>query len=128
MRFLVNENVSGSVIAALRQRGHDVLSAKENMRGQSDSAILRRAAQERRVVVTHDKDFGELAFRERLPAECGIVLVRLADPDPDREVSRILEVLESGLPWAGHFAVVTDVRVRLRPVPPPAPKQDRFGQ
>ena len=63
MRFLVNENVTGTVIQELRQRGHDVLSVKESMRSEADDAILARAQTEERIVVTHDKDFGELAFR-----------------------------------------------------------------
>ena len=77
MRFLMNENVSGTVIRTLRRGGHDVLSAKESMRGESDPAILEPARREGRLLVTHDKDFGELAFRSRLPAECGVVLFRL---------------------------------------------------
>ena len=82
MRLLANENVSATVIQSLRQRGHDVLSAKESMRGESDSAVLLRARQEGRLVVTHDKDFGELAFRNCLPAECGILLFRLGGAEP----------------------------------------------
>ena len=63
MRFLVNENVTGTVIQELRQRGHNVLSVKESMRSEQDDVILARAQREQRLVVTHDKDFGELAFR-----------------------------------------------------------------
>src|SRR5438105_3553098 len=68
MRFLANENVTGTVIQELRQRGHDVLSVKESMRSEEDDVILARAQAEQRIVVTHDKDFGELAFRSQLPA------------------------------------------------------------
>lgn len=117
MRMIVNENVSATVIGELRQRGPDVLSVKESMRSASDEAILARAQAEQRVVVTHDKDFGELAFRSRLPAACGIVLLRLSDPDRDTDNRRIIEALESRSDWAGHFAVVMDNRVRLRPLP-----------
>jgi predicted nuclease of predicted toxin-antitoxin system len=63
MRIVANENVSATVIARLRADGHDVLSVKETMRGRGDPAILARAQTEERLVVTHDKDFGELAFR-----------------------------------------------------------------
>ena len=77
MRMIVKENVTRTVIDELRQRGHDVISVKESMRGEGDNVILARAEVEQRFVVTHDKDFGELAFRFRLPATCGIVLLRL---------------------------------------------------
>jgi predicted nuclease of predicted toxin-antitoxin system len=75
MRWLVNENVSGSVIRALRDRGHDVLSVKESLCGSADPDILATAQAEHRVLVTHDKDFGELAFRSGLPANSGVVLI-----------------------------------------------------
>jgi predicted nuclease of predicted toxin-antitoxin system len=118
MRLLANENVSATVIRVLRQRGHDVLSAKESMRGESDPAVLLRARQEGRLVVTHDKDFGELAFRNQLPAECGILLFRLGGADPDSDNRRMLEVIQGRQDWAGHFAVVTDNQIRIRPLPP----------
>ena len=118
MRFLMNENVSGTVIRTLRRQGHDVLSAKESMRGESDPTILERARREGRLVVTHDKDFGELAFRSHLPAECGVVLFRLGGRAPDADNHRILEVIEGREEWARHFAVVTDDQIRIRPLPP----------
>jgi predicted nuclease of predicted toxin-antitoxin system len=117
MRLVLNENVSATVIAELRQRGHDVLSVKESMRSASDEVILARAQAEQRLVVSHDKDFGELAFRTRLPAACGIVLLRLSGADRDTDNRRIVEALESRSDWAGHFAVVTDSRIRIRPLP-----------
>ena len=117
MRMIVNENVTRTVIDELRQRGHDVFSVKESMRGASDDVILARADAEQRLVVTHDKDFGELAFRFRLSATCGIVLFRLSGSDPDADNQRILDVLESRTDWAGHFSVSTDDRVRMRPLP-----------
>ena len=117
MRFLMNENVPGSVISALRERGHDVLSAKESLRGERDETLLVRAQAEKRLLVTQDKDFGELAFRARLPALCGIVLFRLSGADPDEDNRRILAALESDAEWTGHFDVVTPTRIRLRPLP-----------
>ena len=119
MRLLLNENISRTVIRALRERGHDVLSAKESLRGQSDQAILARASAEQRLVVTHDKDFGELAFRSRLPAECGVVLFRLAGNCPDADNARLMQAIESRDDWAGHFSVVTETQVRVRALPPP---------
>jgi predicted nuclease of predicted toxin-antitoxin system len=117
-RWIVNENVSRTVIRTLRERGHDVLSIKESLRGASDTDILARAQAEERVVVTQDKDFGELAFRFGLPAANGVVLLRLSGADAESDNRRALEVLDSDIDWAGHFAVATDDRVRVRPLPP----------
>jgi len=95
MNLLVNENVTGTVIDELRQRGHDVLSVKESMRSEDDAVILARAQAEQRIVVTHDKDFVELAFRAQLPATSGIILFRLSGSDPDADNQRMLEAIES---------------------------------
>ena len=72
---------------------------------------------EERIVVTHDKDFGELAFRAQLPASCGVMLFRLSGSKPETDNRRILEALESRTDWAGHFSVVRDDRIRMRPLP-----------
>ena len=117
MRLIANENVTGSVIQELRRRGHDVPAVKESMRSEQDDVILARAQGEYRIVVTHDKDFGELAFRSQLPSSCGVILFRLAGTDPDTDNQRILEVLEGRTDWPGHFSVVTDDRIRMRPLP-----------
>ena len=120
MRFLANENVPGPVVAALRERGHDVVWIKELMPGAEDPAVLALAQADQRVVVTSDTDFGELAFRSRLRAQCGVVLIRLdwTEPVGDNEV--IVAALTSRDSWSGLFAVVERDRVRLRPLPPPA--------
>jgi predicted nuclease of predicted toxin-antitoxin system len=117
MRLMVNENLAGTVIRELRQRGHDVLSVKESMRSEVNDAILARTQWEERIVVTHDKDFGELAFRYRLPASCGVSLLRLSGSEAGVDNRRILEALESRSDWEGHFSVITDDRIRLRPLP-----------
>jgi predicted nuclease of predicted toxin-antitoxin system len=119
MRVLVNENISRTVIEEMRRRGHDVLSAKESMLADPDEALLERARRESRVLLTQDKDFGELAFRAKLPAECGVVLFRLGGCGPESDSNRILGSIEARQDWAGHFAVVTDDRIRIRPLPDP---------
>lgn len=95
MKFMMNENISGTVIRTLRQHGHDVRSVKESMRAAPDEEVLRCAQVEQRVVVTHDKGFGELAFRFGLPATCGVILFRLSGADPGSDNRRVLEALEA---------------------------------
>lgn len=125
MRIIANENVSATVIEQLRAGGHDVLSVKESMRGQVDQAVLARAQTEQRLVVTHDKDFGELAFRSGLPASCGVILLRLSGDNPDSDNRRAIAALHSRADWVGHFSVITDDRIRMRPLPgAPAPKEE----
>jgi predicted nuclease of predicted toxin-antitoxin system len=115
--ILANENLPASAIAALRAAGHDVLWAKESLRGEPDSVILARAQMEGRLVVTQDKDFGELAFRFRLPAKCGVILLRLTGDDPDADIARMIAVISTRADWTGQFVVATDDQIRIRPLP-----------
>ncbi|HEY4688822.1 MAG TPA: DUF5615 family PIN-like protein [Anaerolineae bacterium] len=117
MRILANENFPGDAVSALRQRGHDVAWVRTDAPGSKDREVLARAQSEDRVLVTFDKDFGELAFRSRLSAQSGIVLFRIAVPSPDHLVRVVVAAFESRTDWNGHFAVVEDNRIRMTPLP-----------
>jgi len=117
MRILADENFPGPVLRALREQGHDVESVKETMRGVTDREVLEHAQREKRLVVTFDKDFGELAFRFGLPATSGVILFRLSGDGPEADNARALAALARSLEWFGNFAVVTDDRIRIRPLP-----------
>lgn len=67
MKFLVDECADEQLVEHLRANGHDVLYVMETMRGATDDVILNRAYQEQRILLTEDKDFGELVFRLRKP-------------------------------------------------------------
>jgi len=74
--LLADENISPDVVAALRRRGVDVTTATElGLGGASDAALLDRAASERRVILTHDADFGLLTIRLGIPY-FGVVFLR----------------------------------------------------
>ena len=92
------------------------------MAGAPDRTVLARAQAERRVVLTTDLDFGELAFRSGLPAGCGVVLIRLDWEQPDSDNLAIVAGLTSRDDRAGVFAVIERDRVRVRPLPPSANK------
>lgn len=87
------------------------------MRSASDPEVLARAQAEGRLVVTFDKDFGELAYRSHLPASSGVILFRLSGSSPEVDNARALAALESGIDWVGCFSVVSDDRIRVRPLP-----------
>ncbi len=82
LRILANENFPGAAVQALRERGHDVLWVRTDSPGSTDTQVLRRAVVEARILITFDKDFGELAFGYGLPTACGIVLFRLRATSP----------------------------------------------
>ena len=80
MRFLANENFPGDAVTQLKAAGHDIVWVRTAAPGMKDEDVLAWAAREARIVLTFDKDFGELAWRAGLPASSGIVLLRLPMP------------------------------------------------
>lgn len=117
MRIIANENVSRGVIQGLRDVGHDVWSVKEKSRGADDLDILVVAELEQRLILTHDKDFGELSFRPKSPASAGVILLRLSGDNPDSDNRRVLEAIASRDDWENHFSVIEANRIRMRPLP-----------
>ncbi len=113
-RFLADENFPRRAVLDLRNAGHDVFWAKCESPGVSDEKLLTQAVTEQRVLVTFDKDFGELAFRHGLAAECGIVLFRLSMKPPGPAISQVVATLQSRDDWAGHFSVVEAHQIRMR--------------
>lgn len=78
------------------------------------------AQRERRVLVTFDKDFGELAFRIGAAAAFGVVLFRINAASPDLVARTAVATFADRTDWAGSFVVVEDQRLRIRSMPPPA--------
>lgn len=117
MRFLANENLPGDAVEASRAAGHDVVWVRTAAPGSANVEVLASARHDRRIVLTFDKDFGELAWRRRLPAECGIVLFRIPMPPPSGVGDALAAILSSRSDWTGHFTVVEPGRIRMRPLP-----------
>ena len=116
MRLLANENFPRQAVEALRAQGHDVAWIADGLAGTKDADVLALAVRENRLLVTQDKDFGELAFRSRLPATCGIVLFRVT-PVPALVTEVALRVFFATADLRGKFVVVETNRVRERALP-----------
>lgn len=117
MHLCLNENMAAATVTRLRTEGDDVLWIRESSPGISDKEVLEVARSEGRLLVTFDKDFGELVFRLGAAAACGVVLFRISLPSPQEVAERIMAVLHSRDDWRGNFAVVTDDLIRLRALP-----------
>jgi predicted nuclease of predicted toxin-antitoxin system len=115
MRFLIDESTGQSVAEFLRGLGHDVLVVSEVMPQATDTDILARAVAESRIVLTNDKDFGELVFRSEQP-HAGVLLLRLQDESPGSRVRLVQTVLERcGTALPDRFVVATEKHIRIRP-------------
>jgi predicted nuclease of predicted toxin-antitoxin system len=114
---MANENLARDMVAGLRAAGHDVASVRESYRGMSDEDVLRTAQSQGRIVTTHDKRFGKLAFEAGVPATCGVILLRLRTVELDAAVRRVVSALRSECTWDGHVATIEEDRVRLHRLP-----------
>lgn len=117
-RFLANENIPLASVNRLRQAGHDVAAVIEEAPGAKDADILAWATREVRIVITFDRDYGELIYRLRLPAPPGILYLRFDPSTPEEPAEYLLQVLAlSGLSLEGKLTVVERGQIRQRPLP-----------
>ncbi len=119
MKFLADECCDAELVEALRSDGHDVFYVQETMAGAPDDEILKLAFDQERLLLTEDKDFGELVYRLRMPAH-GIILLRFNVPDESQRIPRIRELLENApARLSGNFVVLELQKTRLRPLHKP---------
>lgn len=118
MRFLVDECTGPKAAQWLRDQRHEVFSVFDEARGLDDSTILSKAFSENWILLTNDRDFGDMVFREH-HAHHGVVFLRLLDQRPAARIAALRRLLES---YAGQltdrFVVVTESQVRFSKTSP----------
>ncbi len=113
MRFIVDECTGPWISKWLIESGHDVFCIFTQARGLDDVNILNKACNESYVIITSDKDFGELVYKDKLPHK-GIVLLRLTDGSVKNRI-KVISTLISNYSEniINHFTVVTDNGLRI---------------
>lgn len=118
MRFLADENFPMPSIINLREAGHDVAAIVETDAGATDEAVLSRAVQEMRILLTFDRDHGALIFVDRLPAPTGVIYFRFVSASPQEPAERLIEIIESAsVVFEKQFTVIGSKQIRQRPLP-----------
>ena len=113
--LLADENFPITSVRRLRSVGLDVVAIVEETPGATDAQILQRAEQEQRIILTFDRDYGELIFRHRLGRPGGVVYFRYAPQTPQEPGEHLLQLIATpGLALAGNFSVVDRERIRQR--------------
>ena len=114
LRWLADECVAAELVGRLRAAGHDVAFVLEDSPGISDTEIVQRAAREDRLLLTEDRDFGELIIRQLLSVP-GVVLLRFEIRDRHAVWSRLDEVIQNPeITFWGHHTVIEVARYRTR--------------
>ena len=114
LRLLVDVSLGLSLETRIRNSGHDAVFVRDLDPRLPDSAILDLAQREDRVVVTMDKDFGELVFRSQRPHR-GVLLLRLEEQSAKASVPILSEILDRhASKLQGSFAVYQNEQLRIR--------------
>lgn len=119
MLLLVDECFPKSLVRALARRGHDVTWATLVCRSAIDEVVLAKATAEGRIVITEDRDFGTLIYRDGLDA-VGVVIVHASEyaggiTSSAEEVAVQIDLLRDSLP--GFLTTILPGRIRQRALP-----------
>jgi predicted nuclease of predicted toxin-antitoxin system len=119
MKFLANENFPGLSVKTLRESGFDVRYICEDFPSISDKAVLELAILEKRTILTHDRDYGELIFKYDFRPQEGVIYFRIDDYLPNEPAEIVLRLLSvSDFQISGLFTVVDGWdEVRQRKIP-----------
>jgi len=114
MKWLADENVERPIIEHLRRTGLDVVSVAEELPSATDSKILDLANKEGRIILTNDKDFGELAFLGQRATK-GIVLLRFKTEDSQLKIRFVARFLgKHGDDLDRKFVVLRESGARIK--------------
>lgn len=115
MRFLLDESAEFRIAAFLKGEGHDVTTIAHDYAGSlTDQEVLTIASSEQRILITNDRDFGELIFRRKL-AHAGVIYFRLPlSSTVDDKIDWLKRLLVSHQDRLDRFLVVTPRGIRVR--------------
>lgn len=92
LKFLADMNIEKAIIEEIKALGYNIICVAEINPTMTDSDVFKLANSENRILITNDKDFGEIVFRQKLVSE-GIILIRLETPDIKEKVKLVKKLL-----------------------------------
>ena len=115
-KFLVDESTGKKLCKSLVESGYDAIYVGDVIPGSSDEDVLKLAENEGRILITNDKDFGELIYRLNKPSS-GVILLRLKKDTPAARIKYISSILRSNAETLmGKFVVLTEMGYRIRKI------------
>jgi predicted nuclease of predicted toxin-antitoxin system len=114
VKFLVDVGVGKGVEIWLEEAGYDVLSMRKiNCRAQ-DIEILRLAVEEQRMILTMDKDFGDLVYNSGMP-HAGVLLLRLENATGEQKAEIVKKIIRAySDKITGNFCVFQEGKLRIK--------------
>lgn len=117
MNFLADESVDKAIVECLRENGQLVMYIAEMEPGLSDEEVIQAANKENAILITADKDFGELVYRLKRISH-GVILIRLSGLSTVRKGQIVYATVGKHMKELAHtFTVVTPGIIRIRGIP-----------
>ncbi len=116
MYFLADENFPLASTQLLIANNHVVQQVALHFQSKPDNYILILASINNQIILTFDKDFGELIFKEAKPATCGVVLFRLKNYFPITPAIILIAALNSEIRLNNFLTVIDENKIRQRPI------------
>ena len=116
MRWLIDECVDADLVVLLRESEHDVIYMSDVAPHTTDTQVMNRADRENRLLLTEDKDFGDLVFRQARPVPA-IVLLQIDSTRRSHKGARLLAAIDRfGDNLLRNYTVIEAARFRSRPL------------
>lgn len=113
MKFLTDECCDFSIIKALRENDFDIIAIAESLKGASDREVLKVSIEEQRILITEDKDFGELVYAHQR-ATIGVILLRFPLSNKDIMSKTVVDFIKKqGKSIIGKFIVIQPGKIRI---------------
>ena len=116
MNFVADESIDRRIVEQLRLSGHEVIYIAEVEPSITDVEVFDRANENNSLLITADKDFGDIVFRDRRLLSNGVILIRLAGLSAERKTGIVLEAIsDHSEALENHFTVISPGRIRFNP-------------
>lgn len=110
MKFLVDESVGNKFANLLKNAGYDILFVGDIMPEVEDEKVMAFAESENRILITADKDFGELTFKLKFRIN-GVIFFRTLTRNPEKQFDMVRGILDKA---EGKFIIVKEGQIRVR--------------
>ena len=118
MKLLANENFPGTSIRKLRGAGYEVESVTETMLSAPDTQVLKHAAANKQIILTFDKDYGELIYYRKIAVPAGLIYLKFDPLTPEEPYEILAEMIfRTNVELAGFFIVLERDTIRKRKLP-----------
>jgi len=116
MKFLANENIPLASNQYLEKKGYDIIHVGVVNSSITDEEVMKLAIMENRVIITFDRDYGNLVFRDGYQPP-GVIYLRLQDYPPIYPGEFVHALIESDTyMFEGQFTVASENHIRQRKI------------